>query len=67
MYVTSFGSTGRWIYCVKDPELPLRLTGPDEWEYYSTVEAAQRRRPGFKLYRPCQLDWPEPKALSKDQ
>lgn len=59
-YVTSFSSTGRWIYCVRDPELPKRLTGVDEWEYYPTVEAAQRRRPGFQLFRPCRIDWPNP-------
>jgi hypothetical protein len=59
-YVTSFSSTGRWIYCVRDPQLPKRLTGVDEWEYYPSVEAAQRRRPGFHLFRACHLDWPNP-------
>jgi hypothetical protein len=64
-YVTSFSSVGRWIYCVRDPELPLRLTGADEWEYYPSVEAAQRRRPGYRLFRQCQLDWPDPKPADK--
>ena len=64
-YVTSFSSTGRWIYCVRDPQLPRRLTGVDEWEYYPTVEAAQRRRPGFQLFRACRIDWPNPAKVSR--